>query len=161
VKTVLFEGDIIAVKNAEELMSDKIVAIVARGESWKTPKARDVLDFYHLGETLKILKTDMHLAEIKKLVYAKMREYGLDKDVIEKGAKAIMDWVNSSESMKVLKDNFVKYSTLLSDVASHFADQHCSQVKEYFKKKFPEVVNFILEDKSQCVMKSGLRLKNC
>ena len=103
----------------------------------------------------------MHLAEIRKLVYAKMKEYGLEKDVIEKGAKAIMDWLNSSEGMEVLKKNFMKYSTLPSTVSSHFAEQYCSQVKEYFKKKFPGVVNFILEDKSQCVTKSGLRLKNC
>lgn len=160
-KTVSFKGVVITVEDAVELLADKIVALVARGESWKAPKARDVLDFYHLGETLKVLKTRACFAEIKKLVRAKTKEYGLGKDVIKNGAKTIINWLNSPEGMEVLKKNFAKYSTLPSAVSSHFAEQYCSQVKEYFGKKFPELVNFILEGENQCVTKSGLHLKNC
>lgn len=161
VKTVLFEGDVVAVESAEELMADKIVAIAARGKSLRMPKVRDILDFYYLGEGVEVLKTDVHFSEIKRLVNEKIEEYELEKSVIKEGVEIVMDWLGRPESIEELEDNFIKYST--SSLAKSFSlvKQYCSQVKEYFGKKFPEVVNFILEDKNQCVTKNGLHLKNC
>jgi hypothetical protein len=131
----VLNGRIVVVEEPVEILADKVVAIVGRAGTREEFKARDVLDFYHLGYNLRLLEPpdrEVTKEKLNDLIKKKLKEYDFTADVIEKGLARIEKWVQSGKAMEELKTSYYKYA-LQQNVSPAVIDLYCRQVLEYFK----------------------------